>query len=94
MNGDITGMMVFLLAKTDLFYSTVNRIVLPVARRRMVLEIAHEKSDHLWYQKVEKIIKRRFTWPLHSVDARKHCTSCESCQKINKSGPRRMPVVE
>ena len=80
--------------KTDLFYGTVDRIVLPVARRRIVLEIAHEKSGHLGYRKVEKIIKRRFTWPLLSVDIRKHCTSCESCQKANKSGPRHVPMVE
>ena len=55
-----------------------------------MLDIVHEKSGHLGYRKVEKIIKRRFTWPLLSVDVRKHCTSCESCQKANKSGPRRV----
>ena len=80
--------------KTDIFYGTVDRIVLPVARRRTVLDIVHEKSGHLGYRKVEKIIKRRFTWPLLSVDVRKHCTSCESCQKANKSGLRRAPMVE
>jgi len=60
----------------------------------MVLEIAHEKSSQLGYWKVEKIIKRRFTWPLLSVDVSKYCTSCESCQKVNKSGLRCVPGIE
>jgi len=59
--------------QTDLFYGSIDRIVLPKNRRQIVMETAHEEAGHLGYCKVEKMIKQRFVWPLLGRDVRKHC---------------------
>jgi len=43
---------------------------------------------------VEKIIKRRFVWPLLGRDVRKHCMSCELHQKVSKAGHCKVSMVE
>ena len=58
------------------------------------METAHEKAGHLGYRKVEKFIKRRFVWPLLGRDVSKYCMSCELCQRVNKTGQRKVPMVE
>ena len=80
--------------QTDLFHGSIDRIVLPKTRRQLVMETAHEKAGHLDYRKVKKIIKRRFAWPLLGRDVRKHCMSCELCQRANKVGQRKVPMIE
>ena len=41
----------------DPFYGPIIRIVLPASRRKFVLDIAHERTGHLGYRKVEMLIK-------------------------------------
>ena len=41
-----------------------------------------------------KIIRKRFTWPLMSKDVGKYCESCPECQRMNKHGQKRVPMVE
>ena len=38
-------------------------------------------------------IKSTFIWPFLSKEVRQNCASCELCQKANKAGPRRVPMV-
>ena len=77
----------------DPFYGPVIRIVLPASRRKFVLDIAHERTGYLGYRKVEMLIKSIFIWPFLSKEVRQHCASCQLCHKANKTGPRRVPMV-
>ena len=77
----------------DPFYGPIIQIVLPAFRRKFVLDIVHELTGHLGYQKVEIFIKSKFIWPFLSKEVRQHCASCQLCQKANKARLRRVPMV-
>ena len=72
----------------------IKRIVLPTCRRNVVLKLAHDHCGHVGYRKVLDIINKRFTWPNISPDVYKYCQSCSTCQKSNKPGHIKAPMVE
>ena len=49
---------------------------------------------HLDHRKIVTIIKQNFVWPLLHKEARLYCESCPLCQKQNKGGQRRHPMME
>ncbi|XP_064462156.1 uncharacterized protein LOC135372478 [Ornithodoros turicata] len=64
------------------------QLVLPKARRKTVLEIAHDApvGGHFAQRKTIQRIKNSFYWPGMDRDIKQYCQSCHSCQ-IN-SGQR------
>jgi len=71
----------------------VIRIVLPKSRSQ-VLQVAHDQLGHLGYKKMLKTLRRNFTWPLLSKDVITYSLSCTRCQKHNKGGQGKVPVIE
>lgn len=39
------------------------------------------------------LLRRRFDWPLMAKDVVEYCESCEACQRNNKGGARKAPMV-
>ena len=44
-----------LIRQIDPFYGPIIRIVLPASRKKFILDIAHERTGHLGYWKVEML---------------------------------------
>ena len=79
---------------TDVVNGTIEVILVPKSRRTAILKQAHDRSGHLGHRKVISIIRRHFIWPLLHRDTRLHCVACTLCQKQNKVGQRRHPMIE
>ncbi len=77
----------------DVVGGEIKRIVLPTCRRNVVLKLAHDHCGHVGYRKVLDIINKRFTWPNISPDVYKYCQSCSTCQKSNKRGHIKAPML-
>ena len=73
---------------------TEHVIVLPKSLRARVLMLAHDKMGHLGSKKVKEIVRRNFSWPHISGDIIHYCKSCEVCQRMDKSQPCKVPLVE
>ena len=73
---------------------TLNRIVVPAARRKAILQIAHgaELGGHLGHRKTLARIRRHFTWPGCSTDVKNFCSRCPNCQKAAKAGIQKAPL--
>ncbi len=69
-------------------------IVIPKCRRSQLLALAHDKAGHLSDKKLLEIFKRRFSWPNITCDVHKYVKSCVVCQRANKKGHLRAPMVE
>jgi len=80
--------------ETDKVLGSVSRIVVPKSRRLDVIRIAHDGSGHMSFRKVVEIVRKRFVWPCMREEIRKFCTSCFECQRVNKAGSRRVPMIE
>ncbi len=78
----------------DNLMGEVKRIVVPKSRRALLCKLAHDKSGHLGFRKVKQIIQKRFTWPNICADIESYCKSCETCQRSNRRGQARVPMVE
>ena len=78
----------------DRFDEKCELFVVPKCKREKILELAHEKCGHLGERKVLSVVCKRFTWPLMATDVSKHCRSCNVCQRANKRGSRKSPMVE
>ena len=72
----------------------VSRIVVPRTRRMRLLQLAHDRLGHLGHRKVISVLKKRFTWPGMSEDVERYVLSCDLCQRANKQGHRKVPMVE
>ncbi len=70
------------------------RLVLPVGRRKHVLELAHNKSGHMGVKKIRELINRNFSWPGLGKDIVNWINRCEACSKFNKSGGRQVAMVQ
>ena len=77
----------------DLLQEPNNLIVLPLSHRSKVVVLAHDRSGHLGWEKVLPMIRRNFAWPLMSKLVKDYCSSCQPCQRKERSGPRREPMV-
>ena len=69
-------------------------LVLPKLFHDKVLRTTHESTGHLGHRNVILLVRRIFNWPLLTKDAIAHCKSCVVCQRCNKAGPRKAPMVE
>ena len=69
-------------------------VVLPVSFRRKVMEIAHDKMQHMGARRVTKLIKLRFTWPGVGRDIAEFCKACPVCQKCEKRKSKKAVMVE
>lgn len=58
------------------------QLVLPLARRKEVLQLAHDRpvGGHLSAKKTKARIRSAFFWPTLVTDVRKYCQSCHTCQ--------------
>jgi len=66
---------------------------LPNSYKDRVLQLADEKMGHLGFKKTLAMVKRHFTWPLISKDVARHCRSCDSYQRYNKSAGKKAPMI-
>ena len=90
------------LWKNELMYKTVvthmfekvELLVLPKSFRAKVMNVAHEKLNHMGSRKVLSLLREKFSWPGMGQDVIKHCRSCDICQKCSKPRARQVPMVE
>ena len=75
-------------------HGEVERIALPKIRRKRVIELAHDRLDHLGYRKVTQTLKIKFACPLMSNDVRDYCLSCNVSQKSTRASQRKVPMCE
>ena len=62
------------------------QLVLPVSKRRMVFEMAHDKMGHLCRDRVIELIRDRFYWPRMQSNIERWLKMCDRCLRRNKSG--------
>ncbi len=72
----------------------VKRLVLPAARRKKVLELAHDCTGHVGTKKMRLLINRKFFWPGVGKDVEQYVHSCDGCARIHKSGNRQAMLME
>ena len=58
------------------------------------MSLAHDKIGHLSVRKVKYLIRQNFSWPHLTGDVAAYCKSCEVCQRMSKTRPRKVPLVE
>ena len=69
-------------------------LVLPKSFRHRVLEVAHDKMQHMGARRVTRMVKKRFTWPGVGRDIINFCRACPVCQKCDKRKGRQALMVE
>jgi hypothetical protein len=57
----------------------VNRLVLPIDRRKTILSLAHDTS-HVSAKRTRQRLQPTFHWPTMRSDVNKYCLSCLKCQ--------------
>ena len=88
--------------KEDLMYKTVTThilevvelLVLPKSFRKRVMDLAHEKLNHMGSRRVLSLLREKVSWPGMGQDVIKHCRSCDICQKCSKPKARQVPMME
>ena len=70
---------------------SVNRIVVPLKVRPLILNLAHKHSGHLGIAKVRALLAPFYTWPGIHKDVREHCMTCEICQITKRGVPPLAP---
>ncbi len=74
--------------------ASVDRLVVPGARRQKVLELAHDRCDHTGVRGMRRLLQPKFTWPGIHSDIIAYVKSCDVCLRINKAGNRAAKLVE
>ena len=69
----------------------VQLMVLPKGFRGKVLEMAHERMNHMGARSVTALLRQRFAWP---QDVIRYCRSCPTCQQCAKAPARKVPMQE
>ena len=69
-------------------------LVLPKAFRRRVMEVAHDKMQHMGARRVTQLVRKRFTWPGIGRDIINFCRACPVCQKCDKRKGRQALMIE
>ncbi len=72
----------------------VDRIVVPGARRKKVLGLAHDRCGHTGVRGMRRLLQPKFTWPGIHGDIVEYVKSCDVCLKFNKAGNRAAKMVE
>ncbi len=83
-----------LMCMTSTLNTVSHALVVPTSLRRKVLVSAHEVIGHGGVNSTRSLINRHFTWPNLASDVRDHVKSCAKCVRFNKSGPKKLPMVE
>ncbi len=73
---------------------SVDRIVVPEARRKKVLKLAHDRCGHTGVRGMRKLLQSKFTWPGIHGDIVDYIKSCDVCLRVNKAGNRAAKMVE
>ena len=69
-------------------------VALPKSFRRKVMEIAHDRMQHMGARRVTKLVKQRFAWPGAGRDIAEFCRACPVCQKCEKRKSKKAVMVE
>ncbi len=72
----------------------LNRLVLPVGRRKRVLSLAHDFTGHVGVCRSRQLLNSRFTWPGMGKDVLEYVQSCDACLRLNKTSNRQVHMVE
>jgi hypothetical protein len=78
------------------------QVVVPKSMRKEVLTVGHDlpTAGHLGIKKSSDRIRREFWWPGCGMDIKRHCQSCDVCQRTTPKGRvkhaplGKMPVVD
>ena len=62
--------------------------------RRKILEIAHDRLNHMGARRVRALVRQRFVWPGMGQEIIQFCRSCPTCQRCVKAPARKVPMVE
>ena len=71
-----------------------DRLVLPKKFQNKVLKMTHDDMQHMGARRVKALITQRFSWPGLGQDVINYIKSCDICQKCNRRGSRKVPMVE
>ena len=69
------------------------QIWVPKQQREKLMTLAHENFGHLARNSVVKHITKSFYWPTLWNDTRIHVQSCDTCQRVTKKNPKKVPMV-
>ncbi len=83
-----------LMCTTSTLNSVSHALVVPTSLRSKVLIAAHEGLGHGGVNTTRSLVNRHFTWPNLAADIRRHVMSCRKCTVHNKSGGKKLPLVE
>ncbi len=83
-----------LMCITSTMNSVSHALVVPVSLRRKVLVAAHEGLGHGGVNTTRSLINKHFTWPNLASDIKHHVMSCKKCSMHNKSGGKKVPMVQ
>ena len=75
-------------------FEVVKLLVLPKSFRKRVMDLAHEKLNHMGSRRVLSLLRQKFDWPGIGQDVIRHCRTCPVCQKCSKPQARKVPMVE
>ena len=75
---------------------TLSQLALPLFKRQLVMQLAHESpyGGHLAKEKVQKRLELNFTWPSLPADVRHFCDTCRQCQLKRKRTWRDLVPIE
>ena len=64
------------------------QVVVPQRYRRQVMRLAHESilGGHQGIRKTLDKVRSNFFWPKLQADVRRHCQSCDICQRTTPKG--------
>ncbi len=83
-----------LMCITSTLNSVSHALVVPTSLRRKVLVAAHEGLGHGGVNTTRSLINRHFTWPNLAADIKQHVMSCVKCSMHNKSGGKKVPMIQ
>ena len=76
--------------RQDVVGDTVEQLCLPKPYRNRCLTLTHDRFGHAGRNRMTQYIRRYFYWPSLTADSAKHVKLCETCQKADKSAPKKM----
>ena len=78
--------------RLDALGDTIEQLCLPTTYRQRCFTLAHDDFGHAGRNKMTQHIKRYFYWPSMTADSAKHIKECDTCQRKDKTLPRRMTM--
>ena len=72
----------------------VHLMVLPKGFRVKVMDLAHDKLNHMGARRVQALLRQKFSWPGMGQEVIQYCRSCPTCQRCAKNPARKVPMGE